>query len=210
MTKYNDKDFVYGDSYRGYNVNNGNDLEYSCFKNYLDKIIDETEEKINRHSKVHVTRLDVHPPQEIDEREQSKKMTRVVEAMQREMLRKHKHSSHNPDISVIRTTEVGHIANNQHFHITILSNGNAIQNGYTFHESMTRHCERILDTPMAGRVNNSSANNGIGIMINRNSPDFEQQMQDAVYVMSYLAKTNTKENLRKGTHKLSISRSSKK
>ena len=210
MTKNNDKDIIYGDSYRGYKINNGNNSEYSCYKDSLDKIINDIEDKTNRHNKVHITRIDVNTPQVMSEKEQSKAMTRVVESTRREISRKHKHSSHDPDISIIRTTEIGYKENNVHFHFAITSNGNAIQNAYTFLETMTRHCERILDTPMAGRVNNSSANNGLGIMINRNSPDFEQQMQDAVYVMSYLAKTNTKENLRKGTHKLSISRSKKK
>ena len=210
MISKNDKNIVYGSSYRGYRINNGKNSEHSCYKDSLDKTINIIENKTQRHNKAHMTRIDVHPPQGMPEIEASKAMTRVVESMLREISRKHKHSSHDPDISVIRTTEIGSHENNLHFHFSILSNGNAIQNGYTFLESMTRHSERIFGSSMSGRVNYSSSNNGTGIMINRNSPDYEEKLQEAVYAGSYLAKTNTKDNLRKGTHKLSISHSKRK
>ena len=51
MTKNNDKDTIYGDSYRGYKINNGNNSEYSCYKDSLDKIINDIEDKTNRHKK---------------------------------------------------------------------------------------------------------------------------------------------------------------
>jgi len=201
------ENIIHGDTYRGHRINNGIDSRHTCYKQSLDKIIDEIKEKTIKHSKTHVTRLDIHPPVDMDTKKQSEAMTRVVESTLRELSRRHRSSAHDPDISVLRTTEVGHNQNNQHFHLTIVSNGNAIQNGYTFLESIRRHSDRIFKTSMSGRVNYSSSNNGTGIMINRNSPNFEEKMNQAIYAASYLAKTNTKENLRKGTHKLSISRS---
>ena len=63
-----------------------------------------------------------------------------------------------------------------------------------------------LDTDNDGLVHFSESNGQKGIMIDRNSDDFEQQKNNAVYAGSYLAKTRSKEHNSKWSRVSSSSR----
>ena len=66
-----------------------------------------------------------------------------------------------------------------------------------------------LDTDNDGLVHFSESNGQKGIMIDRNSDDFEQQKNNAVYAGSYLAKTRSKEHNHKGSRVSSSSKLNK-
>ena len=87
-----------------------------------------------------------------------------------------------------------------------LANGNAIQNGYSIFEEVNKQVKNKLDTDVNGLVHFSDSNGRQGIMIDRNSDNFEQQKNDVVYAGSYLAKTKSKEHNPKGSRVSSSSR----
>lgn len=191
--------------YMGYTINNGNIHDYTCDKNSLDKIIDTVEIMSERHSKVHITRLDVRLPQGENIQDPSRKLTRAIEATVRETNRKLKDSPHDPDIQYMRTTEQTSEDKHPHYHLAIFANGNAIQNGYRFLHSLERHVKRLFDTEQDGLVHFSQSNGKKGIMIDRNASNVQEQINNAVYILSYLAKTRDKEHTQKGTHTFSCS-----
>lgn len=86
------------------------------------------------------------------------------------------------------------------------ANGNAIQNGYSIFSELNKQVKNKLDTDNDGLVHFSESNGQQGIMIDRNSDDFEQQKNNAVYAGSYLAKTKSKEHNPKGSRVSSSSR----
>lgn len=65
--------------------------------------------------------------------------------------------------------------------------------------------KRLFDTEQDGLVYFPKSNGEKGIMIDRNAPDAQEQINNAVYGVSYLAKTRDKEYTRKGTHAFSCS-----
>ncbi len=81
----------------------------------------------------------------------------------------------------------------------IFTNGNAIQNSYSIYAKLNKQVKNKLGTDNDGLVHFSESNGKKGIMIDRNSNDFEQQKHNAVYTGSYLAKTRSKEHNPKGS-----------
>ncbi len=192
--------------YNGYNINNGNNLNFNCYTPILDKIINATESMTEKHSKVLVTRIDIRKPQDKEIENPNYKSTRIKESFKKEMKRKFKGSRNNPDITIISTTEKNDEDKQTHEHLYILANGNAIQNGWRFQDSLNRHTKRIFDTENDGLVHFSESNDKTGIVIDRNKEDFQEQLNKAIYAGSYLAKTKGKDLLPKGTHKVTSSR----
>lgn len=204
------EDRIFDSSYRGYEINNPS-YSKGCYKKSLDMCIDTIEEKTEKHSKVLITRIDIRKPKEIEFDNGERKVTRIIEAVKREQERKFKNSQNSLDMTILRSTERKSSIGNTHDHLLIAVNGNYIQNTYPLFQSIERHAERIFKIDK-----NSSENHGLvehckkignkGLMINRNSLDFEEAKANAVYAASYLAKVHTKENTPKGTHKMTVSK----
>ncbi|MBD5418327.1 MAG: inovirus Gp2 family protein [Desulfovibrio sp.] len=211
MGKSSKKDDIIFDSfYRGYEINNPS-YSKGCFKKSLDTCIGTIEEKTEKHNKVLITRIDIRKPKEIEFDNGERKMSRVIEAFKREQERKFENSPNCLDMTIIRSTERKSNEGNTHDHLLIAANGNCIQNAYPLFQSLERHADRIFKVDK-----NSPENGGLverckkmgnkGLMINRNSLDFEEAKANAVYAASYLAKVHQKENTPKGTHKITVSK----
>ncbi|MEG6501847.1 MULTISPECIES: YagK/YfjJ domain-containing protein [unclassified Desulfovibrio] len=195
--------------YRGYDINTGKDNNLTCNTKTLDQIVDTVECMTKKHSKVLCTRVDIHSEQDSENIIGGKEMTRILENTKRNINSKFKNSPNKPDLHVIWTTEKTSEENNPHYHALFLVNGHAIRNGFTIYETVNKHVKKKLNTEKDGLVHYCESNQGNGIMINRNSEDFEQQKNDAVHAASYLAKTRSKEHNPKGSRVSSSSRLNK-
>ena len=202
----NKNNTINSENYRGYRINNGNEKSSGCYRPTLDKVIDLTLDMTTKHNKVLVTRIDIRKPQDKIIENANRKSTRIKESTQREIQRALKNSSHHPDVKIIATSEQMAQDRQTHEHLYILANGNAIQDGRRFYHSLSKHTKRIFDTDNDGLVHFSESNGDKGIMIDRNKDDFQEQLENAIYAGSYLAKTKGKDLLPKGTHKVTSSR----
>ena len=216
------KDITTGRKYRGYTINNGQDGNLHCHTITLDQIIDTVELMKAKHSKVLSIRLDIQNTatgrignngQEIDYALDSKDMTRIIESATRNLNSKSKNGKNDPDVHWVWTTERASPNDKPHFHVNAFVNGNAIHNGYSVKEAVSRAVKNKLQnansTPNEsydGLVNFSASNGAKGKLIERNSPEAEQQIDDVVYAGSYLAKTRTKEFNPKGSRVSSCTR----
>lgn len=192
--------------YRGYAINTGTNNNLPCYTKTLDQIVDTVEHMTDKHSKTLIVRLDIHSEQESEKNLERRDVTRVVENTKRNLKAKFKDSKNQPDLKTIVTTEQTSPEATPHYHLMCLVNGHAIQNGYSILEEFNRQVKNKLDTDTDGLVHFSKSNGKYGIMIDRNSEDFEQQKNDAVYAASYLAKTRSKEHNPKGSRVSSSSR----
>lgn len=204
------EEIIFDSSYRGYEINNPS-YSKGCYKKSLDICIDTIEEKTEQHSKVLVTRLDIRKPKGVEIENANRKITRVIESFKREQERKFENSPNSLDMTVLRSTERKDDEGNTHDHLLIAANGNCIQNAYTLFQSLERHAERIFmnnnDSSINhGLVERSDSTGDKGLLINRNSNEFERTKADAVKKASYIAKVHTKENTPKGTHKMTVSK----
>ena len=195
--------------YRGYDINTGKDNNLTCNTKTLDQIVDTVECMTKKHSKVLCTRVDIHSEKDSDKIITGRDMTRILENTKRNINSKFKESPNKPDLHVIWTTEKTSEDNNPHYHALFLTNGHAIRNGFTIYETVNKHVKKKLNTEKDGLVHYCESNQGNGIMINRNSEDFEQQKNDAVHAASYLSKERSKEHNPKGSRVSSSSRLNK-
>ena len=216
------KDTTTGRKYRGYTINNGQDGNLHCHTKTLDQIIDTVELMAAKHSKVFSVRLDIQNTatgrignngQEIDYALDSKDMTRIIESATRTLNSKSKEGKNDPDVHWVWTTERTSPNDKPHFHVNAFVNGNAIQNGYSVKEAVSRAVKNKLQNAnnmpnesYEGLVNFSSSNGAKGKLIERNSPEAEDQINDVVFAGSYLAKVRTKEFNPKGSRVSSCTR----
>lgn len=193
-------------SYRGYSINTGNNANLSCNINTLNQIIDRLEYMNDKHSKVLAVRIDIMNDVDLPNGIERKDITRILENLKRSLEKKYEHSHNKLDFQYVWTTEKTLEDNQEHFHLFILVNGNTIQNGYSIKEALSNQVIRRLQTSKEGLVNFSNSNGKVGIMIRRDYDDYEEQMDKAVFVGSYLAKTYSKEYKCKGARTSSSSR----
>ena len=181
-------------TYRGYTINTGKDNNLPCNTKTLDQLTDSIENMISNHSKVLAVRLDIHSERDSERTLTRRDVTRVIENTKRKINTKFKSSKNKPDLKVIVATEQTSAEANPHYHAMIFANGNAIQNGYSIYSELNNQVKNKLNTDNNGLVHFSESNGQEGIMIDRNSDDFEQQKNKVVYAGSYLAKTRSKEH----------------
>ena len=219
------KDTTTGRKYRGYTINNGQDGNLHCHTKTLDQIIDTVELMAAKHSKVFSVRLDIQNTatgrignngQEIDYALDSKDMTRIIESATRTLNSKLKEGKNDPDVHWVWTTERTSPNDKPHFHVNAFVNGNAIHNGYSVKEAVSRAVKNKLQSAnhtsnesYDGLVNFSGSNGAKGKLIERNSPEAEDQINDVIFAGSYLAKVRTKEFNPKGSRVSSCTRISR-
>lgn len=189
--------------YRGYSLFESEKTKDGFHKKTLDQLIDMAERMAAKHSKVLAIRIDVHSPQGSDTHLTSRDITRIIENTKRNINNRHKHGKNAPDIQSIWTQEQTCMSEHPHYHLQISCNGNAIKNGYgIFHElnnQVSRHLKTDDGKSNQGLVHYCESNKGAGLLIDRNSPDFESQRDEAVRMGSYIAKCSGKELLPKGS-----------
>ncbi len=91
-----------------------------------------------------------------------------------------------------------------HFHYLLLVNGNAKRNYYSILKKVEKIWNLAIDSDLQGLVNycdrdkqgNKQEN---GIIVQRNSPSFSENLDKCFYQASYLAKENGKQNRTKGS-----------
>lgn len=196
-------------TYRGYSINIGKDNNLPCSTKCLDQLIDTVEYMTENHSKVLAVRADIHSELDSEKVLTRRDVTHVIENTKRNINSKFKDSKNNPDIKFITTTEQTSPEAKPHYHVMAFANGNAIQNGYSIFSELNKQVKNKLGTNNDGLVHFSESNGNTGIMINRNSDDFKQQMNNVVYAGSYLAKTKSKKHNPKGSRVSSSSRRTK-
>lgn len=197
-------------TYRGYPINTGKDNNLPCSTKCLDQLVDTVEYMSENHSRVLAVRADIHSEQDSKKVLTRRDVTRVIENTKRNINSRFKNSKNKPDIKFITTTEQTSPEAKPHYHVMALANGNAIQNGYSIYAELNKQVKNKLGTDNDGLVHLSESNGQKGIMIDRNSDDFEQQMNNAVYAGSYLAKTGSKKHTPEGSWVSSSSRRKKK
>jgi len=189
--------------YRGYSLFESEKTKDGFYKTTIDQLIDMAERMAAKHSKVLALRIDVHSPQGSDTHLTSRDMTRIIENTKRNINNRLKHGKNAPDIQSIWTQEQTCMSEHPHYHLQISCNGNAIKNGYgIFHElnnQVSRHLKTDDGKNNQGLVHYCESNKGAGLLIDRNSPDFESQRAETVRMGSYIAKCSGKESLPKGS-----------
>lgn len=197
---------TYEKEYRDYKINNGNRHDFGCYIKTLDQSIDQLEYCIGKHSKCLNVRLDIRNPVGTKRIIQRENMTRILENGKRNIERRYKDKPNKPDFKVVWTTENESNEKNPHYHLQINVNGNAVQNGYAIKEEVEKAVNTYFGNEYPGLVEFCKSNGKYGIMIDKNTDEFQENLEKAVYINSYLAKTRSKEVRPKGARISSASK----
>lgn len=191
-------------TYRGYEINTGENNDLHCNTKTLDQYIDRQEYMEKHHSKTLVVRLDIRTP--IDRSVPiRKKMTRILESTRRKLESENK-GSNKSDMHYVWTAEKKNAKKDEHVHLTILENGNATKNGYVVFKALKEAVKRHIPDANDGLVEFCKSNGKKGILIDRNDRDVADKRNEATFAASYLAKTSSKEYKAKGDRFSSASR----
>lgn len=191
-------------TYRGYTINSGRDNTFPVYITTLDQIVDRIEYMLIHHSKVLCCRIDIHQPSWSDLPIRFK-MTRIMEIIKRLLESDFRYKNNSIDTHYVWIAE-SNTEPHEHIHYFIMVNGNACHKAWRIFTIINEVVKSVYDYDYDGLVNFCRSNGNYGILIDKNSVDYEQQINAAVYAGSYLAKTIYDHNRAKGARVSSTSR----
>lgn len=187
---------IYDNIYKNHPINTNSKNAHGCITEILDKIKSNFDDMLSKHSKVFALRFDIRYPKG-DTTYDKNKINDFNYNFKRNLNREKVQGGHKVDPRLISVHEK-HKSDKNHYHYLLLVNGNAHQSGYYLHQKANKIWKNMLDSSEDGLVDFCNTGHKNGIMIDKNSPEFEKQYNEAFYQASYLAKKRGKENPDKG------------
>lgn len=185
-------------SRNGLSINTNEEKNQSCYTEIIDKHHAQLEDMTQKHSKVMQVRFDLRYPQNSTVEPTPQHLHDFNYNLQRKLKREKHSGGHQVDPRVLVTTEK-HGSEHPHIHGVLLVNANAKQNYYPLIQEVEKQWKTALKTDVAGLVDYCDKNGKNGMIINRNSEDYEKTRHELSHQASYLAKTRGKDNNQKGS-----------
>ena len=175
-------------------INTNNEKENGCYSYLLNSIKNVMDSMINKHSKVLFLRFDLRFPDGQNYSKDNQLVKKFIYYFARNCKNMGIYLKY---IWVRERSREKH----QHYHLVVLLNGNKTQNIYGHlklceeiwaHVLNIHNAKGLVDYCIYNRNGDFQEN---GIMIIRNSSDFDKTYNRCFHWASYLAKINTKENI---------------
>lgn len=187
-------------TYNGHPINTGNNGQYACYQDILQRIYEQFELMTEAHNKVLFVRFDLHYPSSynfvVTNQHISDFFRRMVEHYSRKKI----------DLRYIWVREITTDSLGHHYHCAMLLDGNKVQKYYPITQKASEIWGRVIDDDADGLVNYCDSKEN-GLMIRRPSSKAEgdvlalqQQNYSEIYDQcfywaSYLAKVNQKDDI---------------
>ena len=178
-------------------INTSEEKNYGCIEEILEDIYNCFEVMLKKHSKVFVLRFDIRFPKDTIFYDKNK-IYDFNYNLKRILNREKIQGGHRVDPLLISVAEK-HNEDHNHYHYLLLVNGNAHHNSINILEKINRLWSRMIGSNQKGLVDFCYKHGRNGIMLDKNSYDFEKQYNEAFYQASYLAKIRGKQNPDKGS-----------
>ena len=174
-------------NYRGYPL--GNEEAYDA--RLIDGMIEVIDDSLEQHSRVLVKRIDIRLPDDMPPEESKKALSDVNAEIMRNFNRSRTRGVDKPrpslDAEYMMTIERNE-SDRPHGHVSVLFNGNVVENGYHPMQEMKTIVERKLgNAALLHECRNGE------FMLHRGN---EEEKAEVVRATSYMAKVKTKENNR--------------
>ena len=187
-----------------YNNHSINAKVSGCYEKALSKIENIMNEMVSKHSKIMTVRFDIRYPDNDNINPSSERISDFAYNLKRSLDRETFEGGHKTDAKVIHVQEQ-ESSSHPHHHFAVIVNANAKQNAYPILEKANNLWKTMMKTNEDGLVDFCNRYEN-GIIIRRNSPDYEEQYDKTFYQLSYLAKVRGKENRDKGAWLIKTSR----
>ncbi len=164
--------------------------EQGCYKDILDKIYGLFNYMINKHNKILFVRFDVTYPENYNAPEGND----IFEKFIANFIKNRSRAGYDPKYLWVREQ---HTSSNSHYHCILLLDGNKTQNIYGHLAEVEKFWSNALRLDInetKGLINYCNRYSD-GMMIRRNTTDFNSQLTAAYQWASYLGKINSKQRI---------------
>ncbi len=193
------KDTTLQSTYNNLSINTGKEQNNACHTEILDRHHAHLSSMINKHSKVMQVRFDLRYPQDSSIEYDKSHLHTFNYNLKRKLDRERCTGGHKVDPRIITVTEQHNKSDNIHIHGLILVNGNAKKSYYPLLQEIETQWKTAIKTDINGLVDYCNKQGKNGMVINRNSEDYENIKNKCSYQASYLAKVRGKDNRDKGS-----------
>jgi hypothetical protein len=201
----NKNDITYDPTYEGHPINTDKEKR-GCNKKILEKSLALFDHAINKHNKIFYMRMDVRFPEnkenintDNNQKENINTDNNQFESFMNSFTKNLKSKKYDPKYLWVREQSR---EKHQHYHLSLLLNGNITQNITNHIKTAEKLWAKRLEIEIDNNKNNgliedcTEGRNGNkqqnGIMIKRNSDDFNEAFDKCFEWNSYLAKISTK------------------
>ena len=206
-------DVTYESTFNGYPINTDKDKEIGCYTKGLARLQNEIESMTAKHNKVLITGVILRYPQDGSIQPSSKDFNIFNKNLKRDLERNNilpkegklrgtrrtepdKTPKNQVDPSITIVCEQHGEDKNTHAHVLIMVNGNAKRDPFDIHKRASRAWKSAIGVEnVSGLVHCCERSH----LLNRSSPDFQQEVNDAFHHSSYLFKVRGKEHRHKGS-----------
>ena len=195
------ENITFDSTYRNHPINS---KKSGCYEKVLEKIENIMDDMIDKHSKIMTVRFDIRYPDNDNINPSSERISDFAYNLKRSLDRETFEGGHKTDAKVIHVQEQ-ESSNHPHHHFAVIVNANAKQNAYPILEKANTIWKKMMNTSEDGLVDYCNKYEN-GMVIRRNSADYEEQYDKTFYQLSYLAKVRGKENRDKGSWLIKTSR----
>jgi hypothetical protein len=217
---------TYEPTYKNLSINTNKEKMQGCDIAILDRIYNQLEYMVNKHSKVLQVRFDLHYPQDNSIELKQGDFTRFNRNFKRNLERNyplpkdgkirsekihfknepiHQKNKVDPMITLVvekhtNNTQKGDTdKQHPHAHVLVHVNGNAKKEPYDIQQRAVREWNTVLGVSgNTGLVDFCDRQGQSSYIVDRNQPDFESTINAAFHQASYLAKVRGKEDRSKG------------
>ncbi len=189
---------TYAKEHNGLSINTNKEKEEGVYTDIVERHHAHMKDMTEKHSKVMQVRFDLRYPQDGSVIPNSKQLQDFNYNLTRKLSREKSVGGHAVDPRIINVKEQHGDNSHPHIHSVILVNGNAKQNYMGLLKQVERTWASAIKSTANGLVDHCNRNGANGLMINRNSDDFQSQLNACSYQASYLAKSRGKEHKAKG------------
>lgn len=183
--------------FHSYSINTGKNYDLGCYKKVLQKIEDTLNTMLKYHSKIMVVRFDIRFPYSISIEKYSEFVSDFDYNLKRKLKRERIIGGHRVDAKTIYVEEQK-TGEHPHYHFVVIVNANAKNKYYDIMQTTNELWMKTVNSYETGLVDYCN-NYKNGIIIDRNSDNFNASYNEVFYQLSYLAKVQSKENRNKGS-----------
>ena len=195
---------TYNETFHDHPINTNREKNQGCDEKILEIIESSFNSILEKHSKIFCLRFDVRYPKD-DILYDKNKIYDFNYNLKRSLKREKIQGGHRVDPILLSVAEK-HNEDHSHYHYFLLVNGNSHRRTTQIHEKANSLWSKMNNSNEVGLVDFCNKNGKNGIMIDKNSDDFEQKYNEAFYQASYLAKIRGKEHPDKGSWRVKKSR----
>jgi len=195
------ENITFDSNYRNHPINSN---KSGCYEKALKKIENIMDDMLDKHSKIMTVRFDIRYPDNDNINPSSERISDFAYNLKRSLDRETFEGGHKTDAKVIHVQEQ-ESSSHPHHHFAVIVNANAKQNAYPILEKANTIWKKMMNTSEDGLVDYCNKYEN-GMVIRRNSPDYEEQYDKTFYQLSYLAKVRGKKNRDKGSWLIKTSR----